>query len=120
MSIRSQLDKEGAGRLLVLLLPIERELGLPLLLTLLAIAHKPGLSVNELAERINVPQQTASRYVASLQGRYDMPGREIGPLALVNVEISQLDPRRRSLYLTPAGEKRLLEAQVALDDLRKG
>jgi DNA-binding MarR family transcriptional regulator len=86
---------------------VEQTVGLPLYLTLLAIAREPGLSINELAERIAVPQQTASRYVASLQGRYDSPGREIGPVPLVRIDISQADPRSRSLHLTPAGSKRL-------------
>ncbi|WGJ13640.1 helix-turn-helix domain-containing protein [Methylocapsa sp. D3K7] len=107
--MRNTLDNPppAATLLFEALKEVEQTLGLPLYLTLLAIAQEPGLSINELAERIDVPQQTASRYVASLQGRYDSPGREIGPVPLVRMDISQADPRSRSLHLTPVGSKRL-------------
>ena len=49
---------------------VRAELGLPQLLALLTIANEPGLSVNELAERLALPQQTTSRHVAALSWRY--------------------------------------------------
>lgn len=100
-------DPRHADRLLSALQPVEQSIGLPLLLTLAAVAREPGLSVNDLAERLAVPQQTASRYVATLQGRYAMPGRDFGPVALLAVEVSVSDPRKRALALTPAGHARL-------------
>src|SRR5947209_1545980 len=81
--------------------PVETELGLPLLLTLLAIARSPGLSINDLAEQIKIPQQTASRYVSILQGRYQSPGRVVSTFVrhpLVLFGLSPEDPRRRALY----------------------
>jgi DNA-binding MarR family transcriptional regulator len=96
-----------AAALLAALNPIENSIGLPLTLTLLAIAQNPGLSVNDLAERLEVPQQTASRYVASLQGRYSMPGRDLGPVPLISIEVSATDPRKRALKLSEAGVTRI-------------
>ena len=46
--------------------PLQADLSLSQLLALIAIAVEPGLSVNELADRLNIPQQTASRHVAGL------------------------------------------------------
>jgi DNA-binding MarR family transcriptional regulator len=107
-------DPEAVERLLRAFLPIEATLGLPLLLTLAAVAREPGLSVNDLADRISAPQQSASRYVATLQGRYATTGRELGPMPLVAIEISAADPRKRALRLTPAGSARLSCVLAAL------
>jgi DNA-binding MarR family transcriptional regulator len=100
------------------LAPVESDLGLPLLLTLLAIAKRPGLSINDLAELISVPQQTASRYVAILQGRYQSPGQIENAFVrnpLVSFEVSAEDPRRRALYLSARGEARVSEFLEKLD-----
>lgn len=89
---------------------VESDLGLPLSRTLVAVSLQPGLSVNELAERLGVPQQTASRYVAILQGRYEAPSTPLTVSArtpLLTLEVSQVDPRRRALFVTPEGEKRI-------------
>src|SRR5262245_20485732 len=88
---------------------VEAALELPMMLVLLAIAKSPGLSINDLGELIGVPQQTASRYVAILQGRYQSPG-QINTFArhpLVSYEVSADDPRRRALYLTERGSARI-------------
>lgn len=93
-----------------LLEQVDGDLGLPLSRTLVAVSLQPGLSVNELAELLGVPQQTASRYVAVLQGRYEAPSIPLSLSArtpLLALEISQLDPRRRALFVTPEGEKRI-------------
>jgi DNA-binding MarR family transcriptional regulator len=98
---------QGIARLLE---QVDRELGLPLCRVLLQAALHPGLSVNELADYIGVPQQTASRYVAVLQGRYELPTTPSIVSArtpLLTLEISQLDPRRRAIFLTPEGMKRI-------------
>lgn len=85
------------------LLGIHEALGLPHLVCLLAIEARPGLSVNELASVTKFPQQSVSRYIALLLGRYE---NAVGPSIdepLVDQSISATDPRRRALTLTPAG-----------------
>jgi DNA-binding MarR family transcriptional regulator len=93
-----------------LLHQIDDELGLQLNRALLQVALYPGQSINELAQRLAVPQQTASRYVAVLQGRYELPSASSSVIArnpLVTLEISGTDPRRRAIFLTPDGKKRI-------------
>lgn len=90
---------------------IEADLSLPLLLTLVAVGRFPSLSINDLSDRIGVPQQTASRYVAILQGRYQIAGGSANTFSrnpLVTLEVSSDDPRRRALFLTPHGKARLV------------
>jgi DNA-binding MarR family transcriptional regulator len=106
----SKLDTDQLEAALTALRSIGSDLSLPLLITLLAVARAPGLSVNELAERIQVPQQTASRYVAVLQGRYQIAGSNEITFAgkpLISLQVSASDPRRRALFLTRYGETRL-------------
>lgn len=89
---------------------IEPELSLPLLTTLFAIENSPGLSVNDLAEAIGVPQQTASRYVSILQGRYQQLGTNenyFGKEPWIEIAISPDDPRRRAINLTARGRSRI-------------
>lgn len=91
---------------------IESELSLPLLLTLTAVARHPGISVNELAQQIDVPQQTASRYVSILQGRYQMLDSGENSFArnpYLSLTVSAVDPRRRAIFLTSRGKGRLAE-----------
>lgn len=83
---------------------IQRELGLGQAVALLTIAAEPGLSVNDLADRLELPQQTASRYAAILLGRYEAAGAAGPSEALISQEVSVDDPRRRALFLTPEGE----------------
>lgn len=82
---------------------VQAELSLPQLVALLTIAVEPGLSVNDLADRIGLPQQTASRYVAILLGRYETPGQS-PPHPLISQGVSEDDPRKRALFLTGLGE----------------
>jgi DNA-binding MarR family transcriptional regulator len=89
---------------------IPAELGFPQLLALLTIASDPGLSVNDLAERLGVPQQTASRHAATLSGRYqgmfdisDENTTSTKSPPLITQEISQIDPRRRALFISKQG-----------------
>lgn len=102
------------------LMAVQSELSLPQLVALLTIALEPGLSVNDLADRIGLPQQTASRYVAVLLGRYETPGQS--PLhPLISQAVSEDDPRKRALFLTAAGQalvRRLLPRDEAI--LTKG
>jgi DNA-binding MarR family transcriptional regulator len=80
-------------------------LSLSQVLALIAIARNPGLSVNELAESLGLPQQTVSRHVAILLGRYQTSA-ELTPASLATLirqEISASDPRRRALFLSDDG-----------------
>jgi DNA-binding MarR family transcriptional regulator len=90
--------------------PLQSQMGLPQLLALCRIAVDPGLSVNDLAERLNCPQQSASRYVSALLGRYERldagsgetdVGTKFEPLIMQ--EISQNDPRKRALFVSEQG-----------------
>lgn len=86
---------------------------LPQVLALVVIARQPGLSVNELAEILKLPQQTASRHVATLLGRYQTPETEAaGGAVFVRQEINPADPRRRALFLSDDGIK-CLKALIA-------
>jgi DNA-binding MarR family transcriptional regulator len=114
MSTLDQASGTKISRLIKALAPLQANLSLPQLLALCHIRLEPGLSVNELAERLNCPQQTASRYAAALLGRYQgIPGTpaEISERSkldpLVVQEISQTDPRKRALFLSAHGEKLL-------------
>lgn len=80
-------------------------LSLPQLVTLLTIAAEPGLSINELAEKVSVPQQTASRYVAVLLGRYQNLTADKPIMPLIDHAPNLEDPRRRALYLNEEGTK---------------
>jgi len=79
-------------------------LALPHLVCLIAIALEPGISVNELAERTGYPQQSVSRYVGVLLGRYqdDEGGHAFFPL--IEQLINKDDPRKRALQTTSEGE----------------
>jgi DNA-binding MarR family transcriptional regulator len=80
-------------------------LGLGQLAALLAVAAEPGLSVTDLSDCIDAPQQTGSRYAAQLMGRYqDDFGRD-QPNPLVEQRVSVADPRKRALYITPRGRE---------------
>ena len=79
-------------------------LSLSQLLALITIARIPGLSVNDLADNLGLPQQTVSRHVAVLLGRYEtLDAAGAGLLPFVRQEISASDPRRRALFLTEGG-----------------
>jgi DNA-binding MarR family transcriptional regulator len=102
----SHAGKEVApeiDRLEALLAAVPGDLALPQLRALVAIAAEPGISVNELAQRIDVPQQSASRYVSVLLGRYQDPMAGPQTRILVEQRISEEDPRRRALFLTLEG-----------------
>jgi DNA-binding MarR family transcriptional regulator len=101
-----------------LLRSLQPDLNLSLAVTLLAVAREPGLSVNELAERVVAPQQTVSRYVAILQGRYELPGNEsFARHPLLALEVSAQDPRRRAVFLTPHGTKRVTQILSARGEI---
>ena len=95
---------------------LQRQLSLPQLVALLTIHSNPGLSVNDLAETLDVPQQSASRHVAFLAGRYQNELSEIPPKAFVTQQINPNDPRSRALHLTDEGAaliRQLLQSTVS-------
>jgi DNA-binding MarR family transcriptional regulator len=104
------VDQANYDALFKLLRALQPDLSVELALTLVAVAREPGLSINELAERIQVPQQTASRYAAILQGRYELPTGELNSFArtpLLLLEVNAQNSRKRALFLTSGGRERL-------------
>lgn len=94
------------------------DLSLSQLVAFLTIAIEPGLSVNELADRIGLPQQSASRHASVLLGRYQsISGEPRIPLILQG--ISGVDSRKRALFLTEHGEL-LAKRIAAILTLRNG
>lgn len=81
------------------------DLSMSQLLALLTVAVEPNLSVNDLAERMNVPQQSASRFVAILLGRHKAASGVSLEEPLIYQEVSSSDPRKRALTLTTSGRK---------------
>jgi DNA-binding MarR family transcriptional regulator len=86
--------------------PWQGALNLSQALALIAIARHPGLSVNELAERLEQPQQTVSRNVSVLLGRYQT-SETVVPRVFIRQEVSASDPRSRALFLAPDGQSLL-------------
>jgi DNA-binding MarR family transcriptional regulator len=103
----SELDPhvERVQYLRAVLKAVPNGVGLGQLAALLAVAAEAGLSVNDLSDRIDAPQQTASRYVAQLIGRYQDDFGQNQPIPLVEQRVSVADPRKRALYLTPHGRE---------------
>jgi DNA-binding MarR family transcriptional regulator len=101
----TEQENERLAALSEALSPWQTVLSLSQVLALAAIARTPGLSVNELAENLGLPQQTVSRHVAILLGRYQTsPDMPAGSMAtLIRQKISATDPRRRALFLSDDG-----------------
>lgn len=119
MGINNSDDDSGRlHQIRAALLELQGSLSLAQLVALTTIAIEPGLSVNELADRLKIPQQTASRHVAILTGRYQSDLAETPLDALIVQQINEADPRRRALYLTEEG--RALVALLAGTQPQKG
>ena|SRR5947207_1560834 len=82
---------------------LQSDLSLVQVVTLLSVALDPGLSVNDLADRLGVPQQTASRHVAVLLGRYQSILNDAPAEPLLKQEVNAQDPRKRALFLNEKG-----------------
>ncbi len=95
----------GLRSLLAALQKVSDELTLDQVTALLTIAVEPGLSVNDLAERLGIPQQTISRHVGVLLGRYQQDAQGADARPFVVQEINQSDPRRRALALSERGRE---------------
>jgi DNA-binding MarR family transcriptional regulator len=107
MNLRTNSETQALNAMRGILDIATREgLSLELLNALIVIALEPGISVNELGERMNVPQQSASRYASTLLGRYAEVGDAISSkpkLPLVVQEVRAEDPRKRAMTLTARG-----------------
>ena len=77
-------------------------LGMGPLTVLLSVAAKPGISISEVADMNGLAQQTASRHVANLSGRYQYEDSD--QPELVRQSLASDDPRKRALELTSEGE----------------
>lgn len=97
------------------LMEVQGQLSLPQLVVLLTVRIEPGLSVNDLAETLGIPQQSASRYVSMLAGRYQTEPHQPLFEPLLLQKISDTDPRSRALHVTAAGEA-LLKTLVSIDN----
>jgi DNA-binding MarR family transcriptional regulator len=109
-----KFSPQETGRLeaiLEALSPWQSTISLSQALALIVIARHPGLSVNELADKLDQPQQTVSRHVAILLGRYQT-SETIEPRAFIRQEINVNDPRSRALFLSKDGHS-LLKALAA-------
>ncbi|WP_116091841.1 MarR family transcriptional regulator [Sphingomonas crusticola] len=101
------------------LLEVQNALSLAQLVALVTIAMEPGLSVNDLAERLRIPQQSASRYVAALAGRYQPLLAESSLDPLIVQTINESDPRKRALFLTPAGRQLMSSMSSAVAETKE-
>lgn len=79
---------------------------------LLAIARRPGLTMAELAEEVDLAQSSCSRNVAALSDyhRLGKPG-----LGLVEAVIDPREPRRRAIFLTQKGKVFVTELMRVID-----
>lgn len=73
----------------------------PLLKTLLLLAEKPGITSTEIAERLQLPKQTVSRYFIFLsKGKIGETG-----MGLITTEEDPYDTRKKISKLTTKGER---------------
>lgn len=80
---------------------------------LFLLYESPGVSVNDVSELLEMPQQSASRIISQLSGRYEIsPGRQ--PVELVRHEVGREDTRKRALYLTTAGNALVTKITASL------
>ena len=85
---------------------------------LLAIAAKPGLTMNELSKLTGLSQSSISRNVSAMS-KYHRLGKE--GLNLVEAVTDPRETRRRLVYLTPHGKMfitkllRTLDANYSMD-----
>lgn len=85
------------------------------ILTLLAVALEPGLTMATLGERVGMSQSSCSRNVMALSdwSRHRVPG-----LGLVEARDDPRERRRKIVNLTAKGEARIARAMQALLNLR--
>ena len=87
------------------LLWLMREMPPSYVACLAVIAACPGISINELAEKLSTPQQTVSRYVGILLARYEDVVIAGSRRPLIVQTISEVDPRKRALQITTHGKQ---------------
>ena len=84
----------------------------PCLTALIVVALNPGISINDLCEKLDSPQQTVSRHIGILLNRYEESTAPIVTKPFVSQNISEDDPRKRSLSITKAGEQFLFKLLI--------
>jgi len=101
MSKTSNEAYASAQRFIRLLRDQQSEMPMQQADVLLAIARRPGLTMAELAEEVDLAQSSCSRNVAALSKyhRLGKPG-----LGLVEAVIDPREPRRRAIFLTQKGK----------------
>lgn len=108
------MNRNGIGRLCAALESIREgadDMPMQQALTLLAVAAQPGLTMQELGERVGMSQSSCSRNVAALSKwhRLKKPGAE-----LVEAVEDWREVRRKVVYLTDKGKARVALALEAL------
>jgi DNA-binding MarR family transcriptional regulator len=98
-------DDARLAALCAALKKVQDDLSLPELVALLAVGVEAGLSVNELSERIGAPQQSTSRYVSVLTGRYPNSSTSTDRRPFITQGVKQNDPRSRALHLAERGRE---------------
>ena len=92
----------------------EQQSDMPMQMTdvLLVIARRPGLTMAELSEEVDLAQSSCSRNVATLSEyhRLGKPG-----LGLVEAIIDPREPRRRAIFLTQKGKVFVTQLMRVLD-----
>lgn len=79
---------------------------------LLAVAMRPGVTMNDLSKSTGLSQSSISRNVAAMSRlhRLGKPG-----LDLMEAEIDPREPRRRVIFLTPKGKQFITKLVRQLD-----
>jgi DNA-binding MarR family transcriptional regulator len=73
--------------------------------TLLCVAVEPGISVSELAKRLNLKRSAASRNVAALSAQRSKSSASRKGYGLIAYKDDPDDSRRWTLHLTEKGEQ---------------
>ncbi len=107
----SEVELQSLGRSSEILQTLQACMAIEHAPAFLLIAVRQGLSVQDLADALKVPQSTASRYVKALVG-YEYREGSLGKIkwqighrgyGLVDQKINEQEPRKRSLVLTEYG-----------------
>jgi DNA-binding MarR family transcriptional regulator len=119
----AEAEMGSVDRVWTIMRAFRSSMSLELIRTFLAIARRQGLSVQELADELGVPQSSVSRYVKALAG-YESREGKLGPLkwevgsdgyGLIEQRINEQEPRKRSLVLSEEGLALVQKLQAAVE-----
>ncbi len=111
-------DLSRLKRLERVLKTVSQDLNLPQVVCLLIIGANPGLSVNALSESSGYPQQSTSRHISILLGRYQIDPETPPIEPLITQGVNAEDPKKRALFLTDRG-RRILRDLISASDLNE-